>query len=184
MRYIAWLRAINVGGNRIVKMEALREALAEFGLTGVRTYIQSGNAVFDAGGKGSRDPEALARRLEAHLEARFGFAIPTTLRSADQLAALIADLPAVAADEKLLISFLGGEHHPEARARLQALEQDGLRILLRPRELVLAMRQGFADKRLNSPNWVEKQLGTWTTGRNDRTLRKLHEMALTEPTPG
>lgn len=174
MRYIALLRAINVGGNRIVKMEDLRRFLSESGLENVVTYIQSGNAVFDST---ARKAETLARKLEVHFKASVGFEIPTTLRTEAELAALVAALPQPAEDEKLLINFLGGEPHPDAAERLKALEQEGLTILLRPRELILSMRKGLEDKRLNSPAWLEKQLGVWGTGRNENTVRKLLELA-------
>ncbi|PKL76813.1 MAG: hypothetical protein CVV27_08380 [Candidatus Melainabacteria bacterium HGW-Melainabacteria-1] len=174
MRYVALLRAINVGGNRIVKMADLRQWMTDFGLHGISSYIQSGNLVFDSS---ETDAEALARRIETHLEANAGFAIPTTLRSPAQLAELVAVLPQPTADEKLNILFLGGPHAPQAAERLQALQQDGLQVLLRPRELVLCQRRDLVDKRLNSPNWIEKQLETWGTGRNQNTVNKLLQLA-------
>ncbi|HEY9840490.1 MAG: DUF1697 domain-containing protein [Candidatus Sericytochromatia bacterium] len=173
MRYIALLRAINVGGNRIVKMEALRQMLAELGLTEISSYIQSGNVSFEAP---DSDPEALARRIEAHLQQATGFAIPTTLRTPAELAEINQELPPAGADERLNIHFLGGPHDPAAGERLQALAQEGLSLWLRPRELILLTRRDLADKRLASGNWLEKQLGTWLTARNANTVRKLYQL--------
>lgn len=174
MRYLALLRAINVGGNRIVKMEALRQMLAECGTQNVKTYIQSGNAIFDST---ARKADTLARKLEVHFKQTVGFEIPTTLRTLAELQALAEDLPQTTENQKLLILFLGAEPHPDAAERLKALEQDGLEILLRPRELVLNINRELNEKRLNSTVWLEKQLGTWTTGRNENTVRKLLDLA-------
>ncbi|MGW2995759.1 DUF1697 domain-containing protein, partial [Streptomyces sp. NPDC001193] len=65
-KYAALLRGINVGGARKVPMAELREVLEGLGLTEVRTYLQSGNAVFTSPEK---DPAALARELEWAIEA-------------------------------------------------------------------------------------------------------------------
>lgn len=155
-------------------MEHLRRLLNEAGAENVVTYIQSGNAVFDSK---ARKADTLARKLEAHFKASLGFEIPTALRTAAELEALVAALPKPAEDEQLLINFLGGEPHPEATERLKALEQDGLKMLLRPRELILTISSRLVEKRLNSPAWLEKQLGVWGTGRNENTVRKLLELA-------
>ncbi len=174
MRYIALLRAINVGGKRIVKMEYLRQMLADCGAQNVKTYIQSGNAVFDST---ARKADTLASQLEAHFKQTAGFEIPTALRTLNELQALTEALPKTADHQKLLILFLGSEPHPDAAERLTALEQDGLEILLRPRELVLNISADLNEKRLNSMLWLEKQLGTWSTGRNENTVRKLLDLA-------
>lgn len=87
MTYIAFLRGINVGGHR-VSMEALRAHFTELGLTGVRSYIQSGNVFFEA--PADEDRTALTTRLEQHLRARLGYEVPVFLRSTEELAALLA----------------------------------------------------------------------------------------------
>ena len=65
-RYVAFLRAINVGGHT-VKMDALRAHLAALGFADVQTFIASGNVLFTAPG----DPAALEAQIEAHLAATF-----------------------------------------------------------------------------------------------------------------
>ena len=174
MRYVALLRAINVGGHRIVKMELLRQLLEGMGLSGVRTYIQSGNAVFDAE---DSDAEALARRIETHLREAVGFEIPTTLRTPAQLTAIAAALPARGESQRLYVHFLGGAAHAQAAERLVALGQEGLSLQLLARELILLSEKSLKDKRLDSGNWLEKQLESWVTARNDNTVRKLLALA-------
>jgi len=79
--HIALLRGINVGGKGILPMSDLRAILEDLDLTEVRTYIQSGNALFQASGTAS----ALATRIERAIERRFGFEVPTLVLTARTL---------------------------------------------------------------------------------------------------
>ncbi|MER6302763.1 DUF1697 domain-containing protein [Kitasatospora sp. NPDC001539] len=104
--YIAFLRAVNVGG-RTVRMERLRALFAELGLGNVRSYIQSGNVFFDTD---EPDRAALTRRIEQHLEQALGYPVPVLLRTVDEVAALLAAEPfrgvEVTPDVRLVIAFL------------------------------------------------------------------------------
>ncbi|MFG2845110.1 DUF1697 domain-containing protein [Kitasatospora sp. NPDC048296] len=108
--YIAFLRAINVGG-RTVRMERLRALFAELGLANVRSYIQSGNVFFDTDGPDrATDRAALTRRIEEHLERALGYPVPVMLRTVDEVAGLLAAEPfrgvEVTPDVRLVVAFL------------------------------------------------------------------------------
>jgi uncharacterized protein (DUF1697 family) len=90
VRYVALLRGINVGGNHMIAMPALRACVEGARLRDVTTYIQSGNVLFEAG---ALRPAALATRLERALESTFGFPVPVVVRSADEMRAIVADAP-------------------------------------------------------------------------------------------
>ncbi|MEV4614249.1 DUF1697 domain-containing protein [Kitasatospora sp. NPDC049258] len=92
--YIAFLRAINVGG-RTVKMERLRELFAELGLERVRSYIQSGNVFFDTE---ESDLAALTGRIERQLEAALGYPVPTMVRTVEEVEELVAAEPFAAVE--------------------------------------------------------------------------------------
>jgi uncharacterized protein (DUF1697 family) len=89
-RYVALLRGINVGGNNLIKMSALKACFEEHGFSDVVTYIQSGNVVFSASEPGSED---LAPRIERLLAATFGYAASIVLRSRKQMQAIVARAP-------------------------------------------------------------------------------------------
>lgn len=76
-RWIALLRGINVGGHTKIPMAELRELCGELGWEGMRTYIQSGNIVFDAAGPGG----ALEARLAEAIAGGFGLDIPVIVRA-------------------------------------------------------------------------------------------------------
>ncbi len=85
-RFAAFLRGVNVGGNKKVPMAELRAMLAELGYTEISTLLNSGNALFSATGKA----EQHARKIEAGILARLGIEVPVIVKSGAELA-LIAE---------------------------------------------------------------------------------------------
>ena len=88
-RYIAFLRAINVGGHT-VKMDALRKHFSKMGFTNVETFIASGNVLFDAD---DDEPAALEERIAHELESRLGYPVGTFLRTPAEFAAIVRHQP-------------------------------------------------------------------------------------------
>ena len=105
-RWVGFLRAVNVGGNRKVPMAKLRAVLTDAGYENVGTYIQSGNVFLDSP---SRSKRKLRADLEALLEREFGFEIPVMLRTVGELETLVASKPfgrQVADDQtRLVVTF-------------------------------------------------------------------------------
>jgi uncharacterized protein (DUF1697 family) len=89
-RYVALIRGINVGGRNLIAMSDLREAFESAGSKEVRTYIQSGNVLFESGA--SR--RSLEHDLEPMLERRFGVPLMVVLRSHQQLRSVVERAPA------------------------------------------------------------------------------------------
>lgn len=87
--YAAFLRGINVGGKNTVSMPELRACFESLGYTNVRTYINSGNVIFDAG-TGQR---SLERAIEPALEKQFNIPITVMVRSQAEVEQLLADVP-------------------------------------------------------------------------------------------
>lgn len=93
--YAALLRGINVGGSRKVPMAELRALLEELGHEGVRTYLQSGQAVFSSA---HGDEDSLAAGLTAAIEERFGFPVDVIVRDHAYFRAVVEDCPFPAAE--------------------------------------------------------------------------------------
>src|SRR5215831_1845373 len=89
-RYVALLRGINVGGNNLIKMAALKACFEAQGFRDVVTYLQSGNVVFTAGGQGAA---SLTERVEAALCATFKYPASVVLRSRKQIQDVVARAP-------------------------------------------------------------------------------------------
>ncbi len=118
--YAALLRGINVGGSRKVPMAELRAVLEGLGHGGVQTYLQSGNAVFSSA---RQDPAALARELEAAIEAHFGFRVPCLVLDGAYLRAVAEACPFPAAElegRQLHATFCSEQPGPERFAALDA----------------------------------------------------------------
>ncbi len=85
-RFIAFLRAINVGGGRTVKMQSLRRVFESLGFSGVTTFIASGNVVFEATTKNAK---TLERKIERALKAALSYEVLTFVRREDELARIV-----------------------------------------------------------------------------------------------
>lgn len=90
MVYVALLRGINVGGNRKVAMERLKQTFEQAGMQDVRTYINSGNIIFR---DTKRSPKQIVSILEKTIEHDFGFAVKVLLRDKANILATAKALP-------------------------------------------------------------------------------------------
>jgi|SRR5689334_7027941 len=88
--YIAFLRGINVGGQKLIKMGELLRIFSAAGCRNVRTYQQAGNVIFESR---STSRKNLTKKLEAALEADLGYRVPIIVRSISELQQLIAFNP-------------------------------------------------------------------------------------------
>jgi uncharacterized protein (DUF1697 family) len=173
---VALLRGINLGPNRRIAMPALREALADGGFEGARTYVQSGNVVLSAGGS----PDSVARQLERLIAARFGFDVDVVVRTRDELAAVVAldPLGDVAMNPKRYqVTFLASELDPEVAARLQALRVEPEQLVIAGRELYTWHPDGVARSKLWARTASREGLGVVGTARNWTTVTTLLAMA-------
>jgi uncharacterized protein (DUF1697 family) len=166
----ALLRGVNVGGAGKLPMTQFREMLAGLGLTQVRTYIQSGNAVFTSD-LTSADLEPLIRDTIAH---RFGFASETFVLTASELAAALTDHPFGDADPaRVHVFFLRETPRPD-EAALQALALPGDGWHIGPRRFILHTPDGIGRSKLAEK--LPKHLPTPMTARNLRTIAALNAM--------
>ena len=82
--YVAFLRAVNAGGTRVMEMDKLRKTFDWFGLANVQTFIQSGNVIFE-----SRAPPTLEARIEKGLEKALGYKIAVFVRSMEEIGQIV-----------------------------------------------------------------------------------------------
>jgi uncharacterized protein (DUF1697 family) len=174
-RFVALLRAVNVGG-RTLPMAALRALCeAELGWEDVSTYIQSGNIVFEAKGKA----EALEAALEKAIEAKFGFKAPAMIRTASEWRTLLAanPFPKESKAEPNRV-FLGLPKRPpaaDAAERIGAKAAAGERVKAAGAALWFHYPEGAGSSKI-TPTLIDKAAGCPLTARNWRTATKLAEM--------
>ncbi|WP_073500577.1 DUF1697 domain-containing protein [Actinacidiphila paucisporea] len=174
--YVALLRGINVGGRARVPMQTLRELLAAIGGTGIRTHLQSGNAVFT---HEDTDPQALAAALQQALADELGLTITCMVRTAEDLRRVVAanpfDMTGVDGS-RFLVVFLAG---PVPLDRLAAIDREAYAPdEIRPgeREIYAYFPDSIRDSKL-AARLTDRGLGMPATNRNWNTVTKLAEIA-------
>lgn len=173
--FVALLRGINVGGKHSLPMQALRDMLGSLGCEDVKTYIQSGNAVFRA----SNDRDQLAADIKAAIDKQFGFAPIVHLLTFAEFELVLASNPfpdAVEPPKCLHVSFLLTSPENPDLDTLEALRSPTERFELGANAFYLHAPDGIARSKLAAK--ADKCLGVQTTSRNWRTVSKIAELAL------
>ncbi|HZS46187.1 MAG TPA: DUF1697 domain-containing protein [Blastocatellia bacterium] len=171
--YIAFLRGINVGGHKIVKMEDLNAVFLSCGLKKVKTFIQSGNVIFEAS---STNSSTLTKKIEKSLQKSLGYDVPVLLRTISELAELVKSDPfkkiKVAADAGKYVTFLAEE--PKSKPSLPFFSPKKDVEVFYMRGLDIFCLAYKIDGKSGFPNAiVEKQFGVSATTRNWNTISKI-----------
>jgi len=170
--WVALLRGINVGGNKRVAMADLRALLDALGYRDVGTLLQSGNAVFVASGPSSM----LETQIRSTISADLGLDVKVLVRSADELAAVVAanPWPSRGVESKHLhVAFLGAAAPAEKLASLDADDFRPDEFEAGDRVLYLRLPNGVIKSKF--PNW-DRFLGLDVTARNWNTVNRLRSM--------
>jgi len=171
--YILLFRGINVGGNKIVKMETLRKVLTEAGFGDVATYIQSGNVVLTS----DKSEDAALATVTNVFDKTFGFSSRPTIRSFSQLQRVIKDNPYDGVEgNRLHAIFLDAKPADDAMKTLEALAKTE-RMVEKDGVLYLHTPDGFGTSDVSKA--LDKVLKVPWTARNWNTVLKLRSMAET-----
>ena len=175
--YISLLRGINVGGHKIIKMEALRALYHSMGLAEAQTLLQSGNVVFSSE---ITDRTGLAGQIEQAIEKSFGFHADVILRTAGDWAGVIARNPfrkeAEIAPAKTAVMFLSGRPGSAAQEGLENAHSGPEKIHFAGQELYLYYPDGMGRSKLTNV-FIKRHLGLTGTARNWNTTVKLNAIA-------
>jgi uncharacterized protein (DUF1697 family) len=174
---ISLLRGVNVVGRNQIKMDQLRSLYESLKFTGCQTYINSGNVVFCTR---ERSLAVLPERIEKAIERKFGFRPSVIHRSAAELREIIARNPFAKQrnidPSKLLVGFLAADPHPEACAKLRAINTGCEVVHFAARELYIYFPNGVG--RADLPwSTIDRCMKVPITGRNWNTVTKLLAMA-------
>lgn len=180
MKYVAFFRGINVGGKNLIKMDDLKQLFLDLGLSKTKTYIQSGNVVFET----DSEERPLLKTIQAGVVERFGLECTIILRNIKEMKTFIDQLPysqaeiaaAEAADpqvEHLYACFL--EHLPE-QTLLEELRHEYAgsdQLKMGQRDLYLLCRQSIRNSKLaiRTANVFNS-----ATVRNWKTVKKVYAM--------
>ncbi len=173
IKYAAFLRGINVGGKNKVKMETLREVFGALGFQNVKTYINSGNVIFETA---KSDNRQLAATIERAINSEFSLVIKIMVRTIDEIEDIIKNnlFEGQFENQKNLhVLFLDEDLPEEKRTLLLSNNSENEMFAVRNREIFCLLRDaGFSDSLLGK-DYIGKKLKVSATARNWRTVNKI-----------
>jgi uncharacterized protein (DUF1697 family) len=185
INYVAFLRGINVGGKKLIKMEDLRRVVESVGLKNVRTFIASGNVLFETS-QANRD--ALIRKIEKKLLAAFGHDVPVVLQTIDELKEILRTGPfkkiKPGADEMLCVTLIAAEPKDAPKLPFQS-EKENLEVLAIKNRAAFILCRRKKNGSFSFPNNLfEKEFGVVATTRQWNTIVRIVDFAEREARPG
>jgi uncharacterized protein (DUF1697 family) len=174
IRYIAFLRAINVGGHT-VKMEHLRQLFESLDLSNVQTFIASGNVIFEAK---SKEPRLLEKKIEKRLLEALGYEVAMFIRTYAELAEIADYKPfrqsGLDAAVALNIAFLSDALDNQSKQKLMALRTEIDDFHVHGREIYWLCHRKQSESTFSNAV-LERALGIKSTLRGVSTVRKMAE---------
>lgn len=177
--YLALLRGINVSGKKIIKMEEFRNLMESVGYGNVKTYIQSGNVIFESDGKSKIK---IAASIEALIEGHYGFDVKVFVLDIKDIEKAIDNNPFVskrqpegAGSKKLYVTFLSEKPSNEKMQNLREAPIGHDLIEVVDDVLYFKLESKASESKLSN-NLIESRLKLKATTRNWNTTLKLFEM--------
>jgi uncharacterized protein (DUF1697 family) len=168
------LRGLNVGGYNKVTMVSLKECYESLGFNKVRTYIQSGNVVFD---HPPGDAPVVADRIRKGIKKGFGLDVQVIVRTKEEISGLIRNLPFKGLDQnKFHVTFLSDRPPAIPLKEIDSAKDSAERFSVAGREVYLFCPNGYGRTKLSN-QFFEKKLNVYATTRNWRTVNALSELA-------
>jgi uncharacterized protein (DUF1697 family) len=174
--FIALLRGINVGGRKRVRMADLVHLCRDLGFHHVRTYLQSGNVLFESP---QDDPGQVSAMVGGEISRKWGFPVKVILRTSAEFRRIITSNPLAGEGldaDTLHVTFLS-ELPPEGVPEGMREGKDGHdRYVNVGREVYLSCPDGYGKTKF-STGFFEKKLGVAATTRNWKTVTALADSA-------
>ena len=170
-KFAAFLRGINVGGNRQVKMDELKRIFESLGFTDVETYIQSGNVIFESGDKGAGK---IGKKIEKALAKALGFGVSVLVRGRGQLRKLLEHEPKLGKEEKSYVAFLSDGAGKKLKAGMES--KDGIAVAKVLGDDAIVLCRPLMGKYAFPNAFLEKLTGQPATTRNWNTVMKMTGM--------
>jgi uncharacterized protein (DUF1697 family) len=173
--YISILRGINVSGQKMIKMNDLRVLYEELKFKNVRTYIQSGNVIFESA---SKDAKELCRQIEQKISEKYNFAVPVIIRTVAEIDSILSSNPFLNSNEaeRLYVTLLAEEPEEVNRDKTNELNYEPDKFFIAAKDVYLLCANGYGNTKLSN-NLFEKKLKVTATTRNWRTMNELSKLA-------
>lgn len=175
--YIAFLRGINVGGQKKMPMIEVREMMTRTGFKNVRTYIQSGNIIFKSELNSTKELQGLIHRA---IEETFGFDVPVLVKTANEIRGVLLKNPYNnendLAHNRVYFVLLQDTPDAELVKTFKSMNFPNEKFRVSDTCVYLCCENGYGKAKLSN-NMIERKLEVKATARNYRTMNKLLEIA-------
>jgi len=173
-KFVALLRGINVGGNKLMKMDDLKKCFAALGFKNVKTILASGNVLYEST---VDDENALAKKISEKLKAKLGHDVGIQVRSIEEIQKLADRDPfkkiKVTPDTKLYITFLPQKPTSKLKVPYTSPEKDFKILEVTDREICSAVVLSLGRGTVEAMGILEKEFGKNITTRNWNTVGKI-----------
>ncbi len=171
--YIAILRGINVSGHKMIKMETLRAMFERLNFKNTKTYIQSGNVVFQSK---EININKLEQKIVKEIQKEFGFEVPVIVKELDEIKIVLENNPFVNKRKeditKLHVTFLSAEPAKDSIEKIKDMNYMPDEFILTGKAIYLFCPNGYGNTKLNN-NFFENKLKVAATTRNWKTVNEL-----------
>jgi len=173
-RYIAFLRGINVGGNKMIKMEDLKRIFRALGFQNVTTILASGNVLFDTT---KAEATALGAKIAAQLKSSIGHEIGVLIRSVEELQRLADSKPfdkvKVTPQTRLYVTFLCQAPKTVLKVPFKSPDKDFQILHASKNEVCTVLTLTPSTQSTDLMGFLEKHFGKQITTRNWNTIAKI-----------
>jgi uncharacterized protein (DUF1697 family) len=175
--YISILRGINVSGQKLIKMDALKKMYENLNFENIQTYVQSGNVIFSTN---ATDLKKLENKITSQIEKEFGYVVPVIVLNVEILGGIIKHNPFAKDRQKdfsfLHVTFLADQPKEIDKKSIEEKKQHGEEIEYAKNAVYLYCPNGYGKTKLNN-NFLESKLKVKATTRNWKTANELLKLA-------
>jgi uncharacterized protein (DUF1697 family) len=179
-KYVAFIRGINVGGI-VLTMADLKKILEYIGFSEVKTYIQSGNAIFESDEGNKRRMEA---EISQEIKNKIDHDVVVIVKTIDELKRLVASHPLEDSgdQDKLYVTILSHDPAaPDIEILMETMNEID-RHVVENRAVYSYYGEGYGTSK-RSNNFIEKILKVSATTRNWNTMKAIYELAIEDMRP-
>jgi len=174
-KYISMLRGINVSGQKKIRMEELKTLYNSLNFKNIKTYIQSGNVIFESP---DSDISELANKIENKIKQTFGFSVTVIIRTKNEFHNLIVSNPFYGERKedikKLHVTFLSATPSASSLREIDKFKDKSDQMVIVGKEIYLFCPNGYGRTKLTN-SFFEKKLNVSATTRNWKTVNKLYD---------
>ena len=174
--YVSLLRGINVGRQKRIKMEALVDLYKSLGFKNIKTYLQSGNVIFNAAENIKKLPNMIGEKIEKV----FSFPVAVLLRMPIELQYIVNNNPFLEEKgfepDKLYITFLSKAPTDSTLSQIKEIHEEWDKFVIIHKEIYIYCPNGYGITKFSN-DFFERKLGVTATTRNWKTVNILFEIA-------